>query len=75
VGVLRAIADRYPDLEVSVLTRVSAGATNAVYLASHAGSFREQVHGLSEMRSQLEVEDIFKADLLSLGRHGLRWFF
>jgi NTE family protein len=75
VGVLRAIASRYPDLEVSILTGVSAGAINAVYLASQPGSFAQRVHGLAEMWSKLEVEDIFKADLFSLGKHGLRWVF
>jgi NTE family protein len=73
VGVLCEITRRYPDLRVSILTGVSTGAINAVYLANHPGIFGERVHSLAEMWSKIEVEEIFKADLLSLGSHGLRW--
>lgn len=75
VGVLRAIAARYPDLPVPILTGVSAGAINAVYLASQPGNFQQRVHGLSEMWSRLEVENIFRTDMPSLLRHGARWIF
>src|SRR5260370_31804089 len=37
VGVLSAIAERAPELEFPILTGVSAGAINAVYLAAHPG--------------------------------------
>ncbi len=73
VGVLCEITKRYPELRVSILTGVSTGAINAVYLANHPGILRERVHSLAEMWSGLEVEDIFKTDLLSLGGRGLRW--
>jgi NTE family protein len=73
VGVLCEITNRYPELRVSILTGVSTGAINAVYLANHPGILRERVHSLAEMWSELEVEEIFRADLLSLGGHGLRW--
>lgn len=46
VGVLAAIAERWPELRVPVLTGVSAGAINAVSLAANRGSFREAVGGL-----------------------------
>src|SRR2546430_13768224 len=36
VGVLSAIAERAPGLEFPILTGVSAGAINALYLAAHA---------------------------------------
>src|SRR2546430_11010866 len=37
VGVLSAIAERAPGLEFPIVTGVSAGAINAVYLAAHPG--------------------------------------
>jgi len=73
VGVLCGITKRYPELRVSILTGVSTGAINAVYLANRPGILRERVHSLAEMWSKLEVEEIFKTDLLSLGGRGLRW--
>ena len=39
VGVLRAIAARFPQLRVPILVWVSAGAVNAMHLAAHRGSF------------------------------------
>jgi len=73
VGVLCEITKRYPELCVSILTGVSTGAINAVYLANHPGNLRERVHSLAEMWSKLEVDEIFKTDLLSLGGRGFRW--
>ena len=42
VGLLRWLARRHPDLRVSILTGVSAGAINAAFLACHTASFRER---------------------------------
>lgn len=72
-GVLRAVADRYPDLRVSILTGVSAGAINAVYLASQPGNLRQRVYELCDMWASLRVDDIFRADPFSLAGHGIRW--
>ena len=72
-GVLRSVADSYPDLRVSILTGVSSGAINAVYLASRPGNLRKRAHQLCDLWAGLEVEEVFKTDLLSLARHSLRW--
>ncbi len=66
VGVLRAIARRYPDLSVPLLTGVSAGAINISYLANHTGSFREQIDSLTELWQRLRLEDVFATSGSSL---------
>ncbi len=49
VGVLAAIAERYPDVTLPIITGVSAGAINATYLAAHRGSLQQAV---TELRGQ-----------------------
>jgi NTE family protein len=73
VGFLRAVARRFPDLEIPVLTGVSAGAINAVYLASHPGTFREAVEDLSRLWGGLSVDRVFKVDSRSLSLNVARW--
>lgn len=73
VGFLRSLARRFPDLRIPYVTGVSAGAINAVALASHHGTFLQAVEELSQLWSNLTVEDVFRVDLRSLGMNGLRW--
>lgn len=49
VGTLRALARQVPDLQVAIITGVSAGAVNAVHLASHHGTFAQAVSELTEL--------------------------
>ena len=39
VGFLQWLAEHYPDLEIPILTGISAGAINTAYLANHQGTF------------------------------------
>lgn len=73
VGVLRAIAARYPDLEVPLLTGVSAGSINAAHLANHTGSFGEKVEALVELWSDLTIDQVFRASPWALAGHLARW--
>ncbi len=73
VGVLRYIASRHPELEVPLLTGVSAGGINAAHLANHQGSFQEKVESLVELWSQLTVEQVFRVDYPSLLRGMFGW--
>jgi NTE family protein len=73
VGFLRCIARRMPDMRFPIITGVSAGAINAAYLASHAGTTEEAVDGLSKLWSDLTIEQVFEADSFSLFKHVLRW--
>lgn len=73
VGVLSALSRRFPDLDLPILSGVSAGAINVAYLASRRGSLREAVVGLAENWKRLEPESVFRVDAASLGRYALGW--
>ncbi len=73
VGVLSAIAERYPDLEIEILTGVSAGAINTVYLASHPGPFRQAVEGLRTEWGRLTPNRVYRIQPIHLGRALSRW--
>jgi NTE family protein len=76
VGLLRYLARRYPDLDVPIITGVSAGAVNAVHLAQHHGSFPQAVEELSGLWSELTTDRVFRVDASALtgtvARTGLR---
>lgn len=73
VGLLRCIAQHYPDLHVPILTGVSAGAINAACLAAHPGTFGEAVDQLSDLWWNLDVEEVFRVDPASLLHHLATW--
>src|SRR5207237_565310 len=60
VGVLAAIAERAPSLEFPIVTGVSAGAINAVYLAAHPGSLATAARALRAQWSRLVVERVYR---------------
>jgi NTE family protein len=60
VGVLSAIAERAPELEFPILTGVSAGAINAVYLAAHPGPLPAAVAALRAQWSRLVVDRVYR---------------
>jgi NTE family protein len=60
VGVLAAIAERTPGLEFPIVTGVSAGAINAVYLAAHRGPLTAAVGALRAQWSRLVVERVYR---------------
>ena len=66
VGVLRGLARLFPEMEIPLLTGVSAGAINVVYLANHPGTFRERVDDLAELWRTLSFDDVFEASFPSL---------
>ena len=73
VGVLSAIAERCPDLAIHILTGVSAGAINTVYLASHPGPFRQAIEGLRTEWGRLSPGRVYRIRPVHLGRGMLRW--
>ena len=75
VGTLRYLARRFPDLEVPIVTGVSAGGINAALLASHHGSFAQSIGEMAALWERLTVEDVFRVDTPSLGWIALRWVF
>jgi NTE family protein len=75
VGLLRCLARRFPELHVPYITGVSAGAINAAHLASHHGSFLQAVDELTQLWSNLKVEDVFRVDSWSLAKNVMGWAF
>ncbi len=75
VGVLRHIGQRRPELGVPILTGVSAGAINAVFLASHTGNLQEKTQDLTEKWCSLTTDRVFRSDPMSLSRTAARWAF
>jgi NTE family protein len=76
VGVLRAIVDLLPPRAPNpfpVITGTSAGAVNATALAISADRFRVAVGNLERVWRGFRVEQVFRADTISMMRSGLRW--
>ena len=73
VGVLRAIAERAPNLDIPIITGVSAGAINTVYLAGHRGSLPDAVAGLTDAWGRLTSEKIYGMHVMVLARAVARW--
>ena len=73
VGFLRCLARYYPNLEIPILTGVSAGAINAVFLANHSGPFRTAVEDLARMWHGLTIDQVFRTDSWSLLKNLLHW--
>jgi NTE family protein len=73
VGVLRGLARHLPDVEFDIITGVSAGAINALFLAAHHGPVREATGRLSEVWGKLRLEEVVQIDPASLARNLLAW--
>jgi NTE family protein len=59
VGLLRGIAHHFPHLRFEIITGVSAGAINAIFLAAKQGTLVRQVEELTELWSALECNHVF----------------
>ncbi|HEX9162723.1 MAG TPA: patatin-like phospholipase family protein [Thermoanaerobaculia bacterium] len=69
VGVLRCLARRFPKVHLDIITGVSAGAINAVFLASRRGPLRDIVEELSGIWRTLTLKEILRVDPISLLRN------
>ena len=49
VGLIKGIARHYPRLKFQIVTGVSAGAINAVFLAARKGSLAQKADALEEV--------------------------
>jgi len=63
VGLLKGISRHFPDLRIDIITGVSAGAINAVYLAAHQGSLAEKAERLEQMWLELNCDSIYTFDV------------
>jgi NTE family protein len=73
VGVLAALAERLPGLSFPILTGVSAGAINTIYLAAHPGPLPLAVDGLRAAWRELTTEHVFRARPGSFLGSAVRW--
>ncbi|HEY0590715.1 MAG TPA: patatin-like phospholipase family protein [Thermoanaerobaculia bacterium] len=73
VGVLKAIARRFPDLEIQIITGVSAGAINAIALAANGASFSTATTELAAHWSRLRTSDVIRSDSPAIGSNVFRW--
>lgn len=73
VGILRWLAQRYPELHVPILTGVSAGAVNATKVAAHHGTFRQAVDELTALWLELTPAKVFRVDPMTMLSTALRW--
>ena len=77
VGVLRALADLLPARSANpfpVISGTSAGAINATELAIHAERFRIATVNLERVWRNFTVNQVFRADVLSMIRGSTHWF-
>ncbi len=72
-GVLRFVSRRFPELEVPIVTGVSAGGINSTHLAAHHGTFRQATDELTHLWANLSVDKVFRTDVRSLRQHLFRW--
>lgn len=73
VGVLRAIAEWRPDLRIPILTGVSAGAINTLFLASHPGPLRLAAEHLRGQWLRLTSDQVSRVRPLRFGVYALNW--
>jgi NTE family protein len=73
VGFLRCVARRFPELRIPIVTGVSAGAINAVLIASHHGSFFQAIQELSALWGNLTMRDVFRTDTRTIMVNAINW--
>ena len=73
IGALRHIAKTIPEYRPQIVTGVSAGAINAVYLASSQKSWQEAVAGLSDLWLSIETNQVYRTDLGNMLKRALVW--
>lgn len=73
VGVLRTIAELFPETRFDIITGVSAGAINALFLASRRAPLARAVAELCELWQDLQFDDVFRIDSRSLLHHFVCW--
>ena len=66
VGLLCGLARHFPNLRFQVITGVSAGAINAIFLASHEGTLPEQTTALADVWRDLQCQHVFKPNYTAL---------
>ena len=66
VGVIKGLARHFPNLRFQIITGVSAGAINAIFLAAHDGPLRESADALAALWCSLECRHVFRPNYAAL---------
>jgi NTE family protein len=66
VGMLKGLAKAFPDLHFQIISGVSAGAINAMFLAAHPGTLAERVEKLENLWRELECHHVFRPNWAAL---------
>src|ERR1700686_949362 len=66
VGLLKGLARHFPNLRFQIITGVSAGAINAIFLASHRGNLAKKVEQLASFWCELECQHVFRPNYAAL---------
>lgn len=72
-GVLERLGEAVPDLDVGIITGVSAGAINAAFLANHSGNFGTSTRDLAQLWSALRIDDVLRSTPLEVAGNVARW--
>lgn len=72
-GVLRGIARRHPGLNLDILTGISAGAVNTIFLAAHPGPLPAASDALVRLWLGLTPAQVFDVKPRHLVTNTLRW--
>lgn len=72
-GVLSFIGGQCPEFFFPIVTGVSAGAINALHVASHPGDFTENVYHLERNWRQLTTDRIYNTHPRQLAQTAIRW--
>jgi len=72
VGVLAALAERAPNLQLPIVTGVSAGAINAAFIAGHPGPLPEAVAQLRGAWLRLTPDTVYRVKTVKVARWALR---
>lgn len=72
IGFLRSLARHHPDLQIPILTGVSAGAITAAFLASQPQNFQRKVEALTDRWRGITADQVFRVGTSSLASQVLR---
>lgn len=77
VGVIQALGSLFEEWGLKspfqIYSGVSAGAINAGFISGYAHDFAEGAKGLNDLWSHLTSDQVFRTDVLSLGKIGFQW--
>src|SRR5688572_3488648 len=72
-GVLSRLGETFADLDVGIVTGVSAGAINAAYLCNHPGSLGPATRDLAALWAGLDTDHVYRGERAALMTNAARW--